>query len=124
MSTHSLIAIENPGGSVLYVYCHFDGYLEGVGRDVVGMTREQARALILKGDMSSIDDHYRDGPPHRKVTNVDAFLEEFKRSGCHYAYIINKRGTWKYCTHDGVLNSLKLALKQIDSSVTRRNPLV
>jgi hypothetical protein len=31
MSTRSRIAIENQNGSVTSVYCHFDGYISGVG---------------------------------------------------------------------------------------------
>jgi hypothetical protein len=32
MSTRSRIAIENHHGTVTSIYCHFDGYLEGVGK--------------------------------------------------------------------------------------------
>jgi hypothetical protein len=32
MSTRSRIAIENQNGSVTSVYCHFDGYISGVGK--------------------------------------------------------------------------------------------
>jgi hypothetical protein len=32
MSTRSRIAIENQNGSVTSIYCHFDGYISGVGK--------------------------------------------------------------------------------------------
>lgn len=31
MSTNSLIGKERDNGNVEYIYCHFYGYLEGVG---------------------------------------------------------------------------------------------
>lgn len=31
MSTHSFIGIESESGKIAGVYCHYDGYLEGVG---------------------------------------------------------------------------------------------
>lgn len=31
MSTHSFIGIESEPGKITGVYCHYDGYLEGVG---------------------------------------------------------------------------------------------
>jgi len=32
MATRSRIAIENQDGTVTSIYCHFDGYLSGVGK--------------------------------------------------------------------------------------------
>ena len=32
MSTRSNIAIENQDGSITSLYCHFDGYLQHVGK--------------------------------------------------------------------------------------------
>jgi len=31
MATRSNIAIENQDGTVSAIYCHFDGYIDGVG---------------------------------------------------------------------------------------------
>jgi len=58
MSTHASIAIVNADGSVDAVYCHFDGYLEGVGQDLVAHCKTElgARTLIDGGDMKSLDD--------------------------------------------------------------------
>lgn len=73
MSTRSNIAIklreidarngvENLGESFkapyLQVYCHFDGYPNGVGRDLIEkkFTYEQALEFILKGSRSTCDD--------------------------------------------------------------------
>lgn len=60
MPTSSSIAVQNPDGSVVAVYCHFDGYLEGVGIDLVQnyYTFEHVKALVEAGDMSSLGDPY------------------------------------------------------------------
>lgn len=43
MSTRSSIAVELPSGAVRAVYCHFDGYIDGVGK-----------ALVALGDLSGV----------------------------------------------------------------------
>lgn len=59
MSTRSRIAITQPDGSFLSIYCHFDGYDSGNG---VGPTLRKyyadypaAEKLIRLGDLSSLD---------------------------------------------------------------------
>lgn len=54
MSTHSSIAVLHKDGSVSEVYCHFDGYPEGVGKFLKTHynTQELADALVALGDMS------------------------------------------------------------------------
>ena len=48
---------EPNGSPVLQIYCHWDGYPEGVGEALQSgyNTYEQALALILGGDLSSLD---------------------------------------------------------------------
>ena len=57
MSTRSLIGLKNDVG-ITYVYCHFDGYLDGVGITLVKNydTEDKVKALLEKGDMSSLGD--------------------------------------------------------------------
>ena len=45
-------------GPYLQVYCHFDGYPEGVGLDLVkkNFTYDEALEFILKGDRSTCED--------------------------------------------------------------------
>ena len=45
MSTRSSIAVQNPDGTVAAVYCHFDGYLEGVGFELAAGYQGRHRAL-------------------------------------------------------------------------------
>ena len=51
---------EPNGSPVLQIYCHCDGYPEGVGEALQSgyNTYEQALALILGGDLSSLDSSY------------------------------------------------------------------
>lgn len=54
MSTRSVIAIENADGTYDGVYCHFDGYPEGVGKTLVEnySDKEKVKALIELGSLS------------------------------------------------------------------------
>jgi len=54
MSTNSSIAIKNLDGTITGIYCHWDGYLEGVGNKLVKHydTKEKVNALIALGDIS------------------------------------------------------------------------
>ena len=57
MATRSTIAVEYPDGTVRAIYCHWDGYLDGVGATLVEHYADfdQADRLINQGDMSSLD---------------------------------------------------------------------
>ena len=35
MATRSLIAVQNADGTFLSIYCHWDGYPSGVGKDLL-----------------------------------------------------------------------------------------
>lgn len=51
---------EPNGNAVLQIYCHWDGYPDGVGASLQSgyNSYEQALALILGGDLSSLDESY------------------------------------------------------------------
>ena len=57
MATRSRIAIEDQDGIVSSIYCHFDGYLSGVGKLLKEYytTQPKVQALIELGDISSLD---------------------------------------------------------------------
>lgn len=70
MSTRCLIAIEDGDGKCRSIYCHHDGYPEGVGACLKESytTREGIEALLALGDLSSLSDdlekcyaYHRDG---------------------------------------------------------------
>lgn len=56
MSTRSSIAVEHESGRVDAVYCHFDGYVDGVGKALVERHngRSEAAALVSLGDLSTV----------------------------------------------------------------------
>ena len=55
MATRSRIAIENQDGTVQSIYCHFDGYIDGVGKRLFNRyDREKLKSLIELGDISSL----------------------------------------------------------------------
>jgi hypothetical protein len=60
MSTRSTIALEFADGTVQQIYCHFDGYLSGVGAELVSDYSDPfaLRDLIDEGDTSTIGSPY------------------------------------------------------------------
>ena len=58
MSTRSSIAIKNPDGTITGIYCHFDGYPEGVGNKLVKFydTKAKVNAMLALGDISVLGD--------------------------------------------------------------------
>lgn len=64
MSTRSRIGIRNKNGSITSIYCHHDGYPEGVGEILLNnyKTEEKIRKLMELGDMSSLGTEPIDNP--------------------------------------------------------------
>ncbi len=56
MATRSTIAMEQPDGRVMQIYCHWDGYLDNNGKILKEHYRDTAKiyALMLLGDISSL----------------------------------------------------------------------
>lgn len=56
MSTRSFIHVHRADGLWARIYCHFDGYYEGVGQKLLNHynSQELAEALVSLGDISSI----------------------------------------------------------------------
>lgn len=103
MSTRSTIALEFADGSVSQVYCHFDGYLDGVGDDLVRGYSDpfELRELIDGGDMSCIGEPYTDRGESiedtcaRRFQNFDEYVAECQQE--EYDYIlrpVNGKATW------------------------------
>lgn len=114
MSTRSNIAIENDDGTVEVVYCHFDGYPEGIGKECLMRSTEELRAVIARGDMSSFGDHYVDRPNEKwehikpkTFASIRAWLEDVRSSSVEYCYVLTKKNVWKYAVNDGGSNHLK-----------------
>ena len=56
MATRSTIALEYADGTVHQIYCHWDGYLEGVGKTLLEhyMDPFKVRELMDLGDISNL----------------------------------------------------------------------
>lgn len=57
MSTRSYIIVRAAGGTYRRIYCHFDGYLEGVGATLINYhdSDASAQAIVNLGDLSSLN---------------------------------------------------------------------
>lgn len=66
MGTRSRIGIEMPDHTVVSVYCHYDGYVEGNGKILVEhyRNRDDVQELIDGGSMSALRtrNNWNDGP--------------------------------------------------------------
>ena len=105
MATRSRIAIENQDGTVSSVYCHFDGYLRGVGKTLFNhYDKEKLQKLIELGDISSLGDGTEDTIAYHRdrgedfysasYSNVEELIEEGFSSGVNYIYCLTKDGIW------------------------------
>lgn len=96
MGTRSFIGVMK-GDVCRAVYCHWDGYLSGVGADLQSYTTQAAvEELIDGGDMSSVGDYYNE----RGETGVDP--ETFASFDEFYKYVQNSWGEYYYIFKDGV----------------------
>ena len=100
MSTRSTIALEFADGTVEQVYCHFDGYLSGVGAQLRNYYSDPfaLRDLIDGGDMSCIGSPYTERGEELVVRKFMDF-EDYKANGQdeEYDYIlryIDGNGVW------------------------------
>ena len=65
MATRSRIGVQLPDGTIKSVYCHWDGYKSGVGKDLKrkfrnGTNPEKVIAFIEEGSRSTVDESYHD----------------------------------------------------------------
>jgi hypothetical protein len=105
MSTRSLIAKLNQDETFDAVYCHFDGYRDGVGATLSDnyVTEESVKNLISMGDMSTLGktldecDFYTNRGEPLKVRRNLTFEQLMKKSNdmwAEYLYIFeNNRWT-------------------------------
>lgn len=105
MATRSRIAIENQDETVTSIYCHFDGYLAGVGKTLFKhYDREKTEKLMELGDISVLGEstentiaYHRDrGEDLNKTIYIDVeeLFEMNSRGGLDYVYCLTKDGIW------------------------------
>lgn len=121
MSTRSLIGLENPDGTVMYIYCHYDGYPEHNGKILKDHYNEidKVRELVNLGDLSALGQEIgkKQDFNNRETINKNWCLaygrdrgeknteaksvpkEEFLHSrlnGEDYKYLFTEDGKWEY----------------------------
>jgi len=66
MSTHARIGMEQEGGKVKSIYCHFDGYPSHVGRILNESFKDhdKVKALVELGDISYLEGEIEPTGPH------------------------------------------------------------
>ena len=100
MATRSRIGILNEDQSITSIYCHWDGYPEGVGATLKEHYSSTPRAMRLQsmGDLSSLmptieestfygRDRDEDGVEAQRSINQAAFISLAYRSGAQWAYL-------------------------------------
>ena len=108
MSTRSRIAIENESGIVNSIYCHFDGYISGVGKTLFNhYDKEKLQKLIELGDISSLGESIIDTVAYcgdrgedlhlTSYFDVEGLFELGFESGAEYVYCLNRDGIWLVC---------------------------
>jgi len=120
MSTRSYIAKELPNGKYKTIYCHFDGYIDGVGvllNDIYN-TEKQVDKILALGNLSSLDvvlepnklkEHSFASPQkhvtvaygrdrhEQKMEAKDLTLKDmFEDYWIEYFYIFTKDGQWTF----------------------------
>lgn len=95
MSTRSRIGMKMPDGTIKSIYCHWNGYPEGVGKTLEKYYQDPKKVekLLELGDISSLGSHYDakiSKADWNKFEEIDdpAEREEFikKAENCTIAY--------------------------------------
>lgn len=108
MGTHAMIGVYNKkDGSVTASYCHYDGYLEGVGRTLVESYNTQYDAEVVSkgGYISSLNEDYfvsRTESVHQDAATIFSSPTHFFQEGADYAgadylYLFDGNA-WFFCS--------------------------
>ena len=120
MSTRSRIGIQWPDGPIESIYCHFDGYPEGVGAQLAGCWNDEEKILalialgnisVLGADLNSTEAYARDRGEELDMAQhagLDEYLAYAKESWADYTYLYID-GSWKVYT-DGEWSPLSTVL--------------
>lgn len=114
MATRSRIGIQQKDGSVLSIYCHFDGYIEGNGKLLLKYykTRSRVQKLIALGDISYLAPKLGSSKPNpsfdsntvvaycrdrqeRLRQRFDVDISKFSQDYEQYGYLFTVDSEWK-----------------------------
>lgn len=103
MATRSRIAVELEDGTIKSVYCHWDGYPEGVGRDLLNKSFSSTREVedfIDEGSRSTVDESYHvkygeSRGEELEEPDVHKSVNDYYNSDIEeYGYLFTKEGKW------------------------------
>lgn len=102
MATRSNIGARQEDGTIKAIYCHWDGYPEGVGATLAEHYTDPAKveALLNLGDFSSIADNIEEiqsyaqqgesGTEARTFATQEEWVEMLDGAGIEYLYLFEK----------------------------------
>ncbi len=106
MGTRSNIGARQEDGTIKVIYCHWDGYPEGVGATLAEHYIDPVKvaALLNLGDISSLNDtevenvesyakRGETGVEARTYITQEQWLEDVRDSGVEYLYLFDKSFT-------------------------------
>lgn len=100
MATRSRIALELEDGTVKSVYCHNDGYFDGVGNDLMKMFPDGTEPIELEyfineGDRTTVDMSYKEWRDEDCPASNDSSVDEFFNGDIEeYGYLYTQEGKW------------------------------
>jgi len=108
-----MIGVVDNAGQVASVYCHFDGYLEGVGRTLAESwnSKEDAMRLIVGGGCMRALDHtlercdFFENEPFEMFSSIDEFVGTMASSDIEYLYLFVD-GRWVVMSDHHEVNPL------------------
>lgn len=140
MATRSTIAMEQPDGRVMQIYCHWDGYLDHNGEILQTHYRDRAKvlALMMLGSISSLrpeigaahdfDARYAAGDPREQwctaygrdrgegETDAQVFqdFEDYKQNHQYeeFEYIFRLDDQWYVCEYGRAFRLLEQAIEE------------
>lgn len=104
MSTRSYICKQVDSGKYEGIYCHFDGYISGVGDtlDHYYDTKEKVDALIALGNISSLEETLEDtkakaygGEDEKPFILTSEEIEALGDSDIEFVYCYEANGLWR-----------------------------
>ena len=107
MATRSTISLVHEDNTTQTIYCHWDGYLDGLGTYLLKHYTDPKKvgALIALGDRSSIKDEnaYGTGPARMYYRGPTEVLE---RESQEYNYFFNTRNNKWYVQCEYIANGV------------------
>jgi hypothetical protein len=114
MATRSRIGVELPDGRVKSVYCHWDGYPTGVGKDLLDRgfsSIDEVLGFINEGSRSTVETSYHAWRGEDIVTDFNSSVDNyFDRRDGEYLYLYTREEQWLVKPHTGRVADLKEVL--------------